>query len=235
MALSDVQSFARNSRARARQLMLRLFPKWDDDILVLLCLLGAHPTGASLLLGAGLLTSGLLLILWIHGYELTRGQRAIVGPYRFVRFPRRLALWLLALGLSFASQSFLAMLWSLGALPWFLERDESTHAMENPGVGILRYKRHVPKLLPTLFPYPLESGSTRPSFSWMRAVTKARVLRKHSYLALGFTSLSLIVLVATQPPSWLPWLLASLWFAGRVSPSLFHWLMGRQPNQESPR
>ncbi len=159
---------------------------------MILCLFGAQPTRTSLQIGGCLLVSSLVILFWIRGYQFPRDRIMWVGPYRFVRFPRRLALWLIALAASFASLSFPAMIWALGMLPWFLERDEAGSPQESHVKSHKHYERFVPKLLPTLIPYQAVRNETNiAQFRWMKALFAPSFLRKWSLFGILFLSLSL--------------------------------------------
>jgi hypothetical protein len=191
--------------------------RFDDDILLLMCLIFAQPTQTSLKLGACLLLAGLGLIFWMRGYQIPRAQFALVGPYRFVRYPRRLALWLIGLALSFATLSFPAMVWALGMLPWFLDRDESTLTPEYASSGGAHYERYVPKLLPTLIPY-MSSELNPPGlrFQTLKALFAPGFIRKTSMISIIFVFSSSIFAIILPAPSWFFYAVSILWVVMRV-------------------
>ncbi|MBC7660467.1 MAG: hypothetical protein H7249_12285 [Chitinophagaceae bacterium] len=136
----------------------------SEEGLLLATLILTEPTLLSLKWGAVLSIVGTLLVFWEHGY--VDKLPVISGPYRFVRNPHRVGIWLIAFGLAVAARSFPGLLLVLILLPWlqYLDHEEHRGLVDSQ---ILRYRFHVPALIPTLLPF--EATPNR-WFSWKRAI-----------------------------------------------------------------
>ncbi len=136
----------------------------SEEGLVLATLLIPDPNPLSFSWGAALTLLAVGLLVWEQGY----GERppVIVGPYRFVRNPHSLSFWLLSLGLAIAARSFPGVILVLILLPWlfYLEHEEQG---SRPDTRLLRYRFHVPAMIPTLLPF---EKSPNKGFSWRRSL-----------------------------------------------------------------
>lgn len=163
--------------SRRTRLNPHILLPWADASFLFLAIATAHPTSRSLQAGASFLGLGCLLLAWTQGFYRPESRGVIVGPYRFVRYPQRLAGFLLAFGLGLSARSFPAILLSFVLLPlldWLDARDQKdTGPHSQNDLAGLRYRQHVPALVPTILPYPhrdlvLPQGQSR--FSWRRAL-----------------------------------------------------------------
>lgn len=166
-----------------------------EDLILIITLLGAHPDLRSIWIGGSMSIVALLLLYWVQGYTVNWSEPAVVGPFRFVRHPLRLGLWLLAIGFSLGSRSFPGLLLSLGLLPLLyhfdLEREEEQKKRQN--LAAFRYGKFVPALVPTIFPYRLEHALARPTFSWRGGLlgSDRNVRRRLGRLILGWAVIGL--------------------------------------------
>jgi protein-S-isoprenylcysteine O-methyltransferase Ste14 len=229
MELQTLASFSRHpwvvrSRALFANLIHPALIRYSDDALLILALLSASPDTLSLAIGSVLCLWAWILILWQRGYDLRPGQRAIVGPFRFVRYPRLLALWFIALGLSLATRSFPALLYSLSLLPilYHFGINREDRVLEKNDLETYRYQQYVPALVPTLFPYLRPDDGDQPRYSWRRAFFKPDAELKHALVVVLFAWPLLFARLQSWIPSWGlmvaagAWLLAVLgWEFGR--------------------
>ncbi len=166
----------------------------------------------------------LLLLFWVQGYQQTSQDTPVVGPYRFVRHPMRLSLWLLAIGFSLGSRSFPGLLISLGLLPFIYHLDvlHEEQLQKRRNLASFRYGRFVPALVPTIFPYKLEAGLASVDFSWKRGLigVDSNIRRRLGRLILGWL---LVVLIERDllPHMALP-IAAGLWLVLLVVRTLLH-------------
>ncbi|RYZ58565.1 MAG: hypothetical protein EOP07_06645 [Proteobacteria bacterium] len=167
-----------------------------EEGILLSALFMPDPLQLSLIWGAGLTLTGLAILIWEHGYK--EKPPIIAGPYRFVRNPNTLAYWLLSFGLAIAARSFPAVILVLLLLPWlFYIELESIKA--RPDTRLLRYRFHVPALIPTLLPY---EKSANEGFSWRRAV-RIKSWPQHSrLLSLSLGWAYLLVSFELKLPWW---------------------------------
>jgi protein-S-isoprenylcysteine O-methyltransferase Ste14 len=189
--------------------------RYSDDALMILALLTASPEILSLSVGAVVSLWGWILILWQRGYDLPTGQRAIVGPFRFVRYPRLLALWFIAIGLSLAARSFPALLFSLSLLPLLYRYgiNSEDRVLEKNDLETYRYQQYVPALVPTLFPYRRPGDDLELRFSWRRALFKQDAELKHALVVVLFAWPLLVFRLQTWLPHWGLWVAAGIWLA----------------------
>lgn len=140
----------------------------SEEGLMIAVLSFALPTQLSINWGLGFTVVGLILIAWKNGYP--QGLPAIVGPYRFVRNPPNLALWMMSFGAALAARSFPGVILSLILLPWLfsIDRDED---LQKPDWKMLSYRFRVPALIPTLIPF---DATPKIPFSWRLAVKVQR-------------------------------------------------------------
>lgn len=146
----------------------------------------------------------------------------MIGPFRFVRHPLRLSLWLLAIGFSLAARSFAGLLFSLGILPllYFLDlyREEALRRRQN--LAAFRYGKFVPALVPTIFPYHREAVSV--PFSWRGGLVGSdrSVRRRLGRLVLGW--IVIMLLERHILPANGAWIAAGLWFVFLVIRTILH-------------
>lgn len=139
-----------------------------EEGMMLAVLVFAFPTPLSLNWGLAFSLAGLAILAWEQGY--TQRLPEIVGPYRFVRNPHSLALWMISFGLALAARSFPAVVLSLVLLPWLFYLDHEEN-LARPDLKLLRYRFQVPALIPTLIPF---DRNPKASFSWRHAVKVQR-------------------------------------------------------------
>ncbi|RZA19804.1 MAG: hypothetical protein EOP10_19035 [Proteobacteria bacterium] len=135
-----------------------------EEGLMVAVLAFASPTDLSINWGLALSAIGILLLAWEYGYLERLPQ--IVGPYRIVRNPHSLALWLMSFSLALTARSFPAVILSLILLPWLFYIDHE-ETVAQPSTHMLRYRYRVPALIPTLIPF---EASPNLGYSWRRAV-----------------------------------------------------------------
>lgn len=188
----------------------------------MMTLLGAAPDQRSLWIGGSISGVALLLLFWVQGYTSQSQEPGIIGPFRFVRHPLRLSLWLLAIGLTLGARSFPGMLFSLGILPLLYYFDfyheESQKRRQN--LAALRYGKFVPALVPTIFPYRREAPSV--PFSWRSGLfgSNSSIRRRLGRLILGWV---LIVLMERHIlPEKSAWIAAGLWLLLLVIRTILH-------------
>lgn len=176
--------------------------------LLICALIWISPSTASVAIGAGFSLFGYLTLFWVQGYA----ERAIVGPYRFVRHPKQLGLWLLGIGFAVACRSFPALILALGLLPclFFLR---ASIRNDQPDLKTYRYRYHVPALLPTLVPFRKDSSADLP-FSWRRAIFPPDRTHLHSLASVFYGWICLAILSNLILPPWMNFLLLGLWLAG---------------------
>ncbi len=174
-------------------------------------LIGAAPDLRSLWIGGSISVVALTLLFWVQGYTSESQEPGVIGPFRFVRHPLRLSLWLLAIGLSLGSRSFPGLLFSLGILPLLyafdLYHEEAQRRRQN--LAAFRYGKFVPALVPTIFPYRCEAPTL--PFSWRSGLlgSDRRVRQRLGRLVLGW---ALIVLFERHLlPDKSTWIAAGLW------------------------
>lgn len=166
----------------------------------------AAPTELSLRWGAGFSIVGVMILVWEHGYLERLPQ--IAGPYRFVRNPHTLALWLISFGLAVAARSFPAVILSLILLPWLFYIDHEENSVR-PDMIRLRYRFRVPALIPTLIPF---EASPNQGFSWRRAVKIQKWPSRSRLVAAVLMAIYLTVFVNLNPAQWWGWIVAAAYF-----------------------
>ena len=127
------------------------------EILVIIMVLAmAEPVPISLCLGATISAIGLGFRVWSRGYQLTPGERAVYGPYRFVRHPVHLGTFLILLGLCLAGRSFYSVaVMLLGSIFLFRQTFAEEEAISGGNKGVLYkdYRLRVPTFVPNIYPY----------------------------------------------------------------------------------
>jgi len=215
MELQTLASFGQSSLERLLRAQQRLGTALPflciEDLILVITLLGTAPDQRSLWIGGSISGAALALLFWVQGYTANLQEPAVIGPFRFVRHPLRLSLWLLAIGFSLGARSFPGLLFSLGILPclYYLDlyREEAQRRRHN--LATFRYNKFVPALVPTIFPYRQESGPV--AFSWRGGlfVSDRSVRRRLGRLLLGWL---LIMLLERQIlPAHGAWIAAGLW------------------------
>lgn len=168
---------------------------YGDDFLLVCILFTAHPEARSLWIGSAVVAIACLILTWIDGYPEKRD--GVYGPFRFVRFPRRLAIWLLWIGLCVGTRSFPGLLCTLILLPYFHWRDLRTQAAARTQLDLetIRYQQFVPALVPTLFPFGKNPGGKggEPKFSWRRALFLFEGKRLRLVSIVSFAGLALLL------------------------------------------
>jgi hypothetical protein len=215
MELQTLASFGPSSRERLLRAQQRLGTALPflciEDLILLITLIGASPDMRSLWIGGSISLVALALLFWVQGYTQPKQEPGVVGPFRFVRHPLRLSLWLLAIGLSLGARSFPGLLFSLGLLPLLyyfdLYHEEAQRPRQN--LAAFRYGKFVPALVPTIFPYRRETGAV--PFSWRSGLfgSDRNVRRRLGRLILAWV---LIVLLEGHiVPEKSAWIAASVW------------------------
>lgn len=173
--------------------------------LLICALLWASPSSASLAIGAGFSIIGYLTLFWVQGYS----GRAIIGPYRFVRHPKQLGLWLLGIGFAIACRSFPAVILSLILLPSLFFLGASLKN-EEPDLKTYRYRYHVPALLPTIVPFKKDKAGDMP-FSWRRALFPPNRTHLHTLASVLYGWICLGILSHLILPPWTNILFVGVW------------------------
>ena len=167
-----------------------------EEGLMVAVLTFASPTDLSINWGITLSTIGILLLAWEYGY-LER-LPLIVGPYRIVRNPHSLALWLISFSLALTARSFPAVILSLILLPWLFYIDHEEN-VRDPNTQMLRYRYRVPALIPTLIPF---EASPNAKYSWRRAVKIHQWPSRSRLIAALVSAAYLIVTFNFNLPFW---------------------------------
>jgi hypothetical protein len=226
MELQTLASFGQSSRERLLHAQQRLGTALPflciEDLILMMTLLGAAPDQRSLWIGGSISGLALILLFWVQGYTSQSPEPGVIGPFRFVRHPLRLSLWLLAIGLTLGARSFPGMLLSLGILPLLyyfdLYHEELQRRRQN--LAAFRYGKFVPALVPTVFPYRREAASV--PFSWRSGLfgSNSGIRRRLGRLILGWL---LIVLMERHIlPEKSAWIAAGLWFLWLVIRTILH-------------
>ncbi len=192
----------RTSKASSVQNFRQFGEHLADEGLLLAVLILPAPNLLSLSWGGFLSLSAIALIFWLAGYQ--RSQQEVVGPYRFVRHPETLALWLLSLSLAVAARSFAAVSLTLILLPWLflLREDENRMRIDSSS---LKYRYSIPSLIPTLIPF---TSSSKLRFSWRRAVKIQKWPGQSRLISAVIAWIYLSVIINFKLPFWTGILLA---------------------------
>lgn len=167
-----------------------------EEGMLLAVLAMSLPTALSMRWGLGFSLIGLAFLIWEYGYE--EKLPLIVGPYRIVRNPHSLALWLVTFGAAIAARSFPGVILSLLLLPWLFYIDHEENGLR-PDTKLLRYRYRVPALIPTLIPY---EASPNLGYSWRRAVKVQKWPARARLLLSLFIWAYLFVSFNFNLPSW---------------------------------
>ncbi|WP_141731283.1 hypothetical protein [Oligoflexus tunisiensis] len=215
MELQTLASFSASFRERilrAQQRLGRALPfLCIEDLILMITLLAAFPDQRSLWIGGTISGCALILLFWVQGYTSHAQEHAVIGPFRFVRHPLRLSLWLLAIGFSLGARSFPGLLFSLGILPLLytfdLSHEEAQRRRQN--LAAFRYGKFVPALVPTIFPYRREA--TAAPFSWRSGLfgSDTTVRRRLGRFVIGWAVL--VLLERTILPVKGAWIVSGLW------------------------
>jgi hypothetical protein len=226
MELQTLASFGQSALERLLRAQQRLGTALPflciEDLILVITLLGTAPEQRSLWIGGSISGAALALLFWVQGYTANLPEGAVIGPFRFVRHPLRLSLWLLAIGFSLGARSFPGLLFSLGALPYLyhldLYREQTKHHRQN--LASFRYSKFVPALVPTIFPYLPKSDPV--AFSWRGGlfVSDRSVRRRLGRLMLGW--LLIVLLERHLLPALGAWIAAGLWLSILAIRTILH-------------
>lgn len=167
-----------------------------EEGIFLLVLAFCLPTDLSIRWGLGFSLLGIAFLAWEYGYQ--EKLPTIFGPYRIVRNPHSLALWLVSFGAAIAARSFPGVILSLVLLPWLFYIDHEENSLR-PDSKLLRYRYRVPALIPTLIPY---EASPNQGYSWRRAVKIQKWPARIRLLTALLLWVYIFVFINFNPPFW---------------------------------
>lgn len=167
-----------------------------EEGLFLSALFMPEPIPLSLNWGLGFSFVALGLFIWEQGYA--EKPPIIAGPYRFVRNPHSLAFWLLSFGVATAARSFPAVILVLVLLPWLFYLEQEARGPRTDS-RLLRYRFHVPSMIPTLLPF---EKSPNGGFSWRRAIRVAKWPSLSRLLCIALIWSYLLVSYSLKLPWW---------------------------------
>ncbi len=128
----------------------------------------AHPTHASLLIGAAIVIPGLLIRAIASGHVQKNEQLATSGPYAYTRNPLYLGSLVLAIGFAIAARNgwigIGIVIFLLAIYLPVIRGEEEFLRSKFPEFD--DYTRHVPRLLPRLTPFGKTSGSFSSELYW---------------------------------------------------------------------
>lgn len=157
------------------------------EVLVLIgTIVFSDPNESSLLIGGSMSFLGLMLRIWVKGYDEDAGFKQVYGPFRYLRFPHELGSFLIFLGLCIASRSpLITALMLLGSLVVFksLLRKEDSIGERHLGAASHEYRLKVPSFIPNLLPYNSETSHLA-RFSIVHAMLKSPQKELGSLVAL---------------------------------------------------
>jgi protein-S-isoprenylcysteine O-methyltransferase Ste14 len=119
-------------------------------------LIFAVPDRQSMRQGIGLIVAGLLLRLWANGYAIKMDKLTTCGPYAFVRHPLYLGTILLAAGAVIMLKVYylgILLFLVMGFVYYRTMKTEDKMLQDKFAGQYLDYKRRVPAILPTIFPF----------------------------------------------------------------------------------
>jgi len=164
------------------------------------------------------------LLFWVQGYQKSGSELNIVGPFRFVRHPLRLSLWLLAIAFSLGSRSFPGLLISLGLLPFLYHLDMHREELirRSQTLASFRYGKFVPALVPTIFPYKQDQKAQTQPFSWRMGLfgIEGSIRRRLGRLALGWLVIAFIA--KDLLPGTSSWIAAGVWLVFLIIRTVMH-------------
>ena len=124
-----------------------------------------YPLGAGLLVAAG----GLAVRIWSTGHLEKWRRLAVRGPYRFTRNPLYFGSFLMGLGFTLASSSFILLILFLLLFVLLygpVMKREEKELLDQYGEDYLAYRERVSRFLPGR-PLPIRGHEVAP-FSWKR-------------------------------------------------------------------
>lgn len=195
-----------------------------EDFILIATLLGATPDTHSLWIGGGMSLLAMSLLFWVQGYQKAGSELNVVGPFRFVRHPLRLSLWILAIAFSLGSRSFPGLLISLGLLPYLYHLDMHREELirRNQTLAAFRYAKFVPALVPTIFPYKQDKRAQTQAFSWRMGLfsIERSIRRRLGRLAFGWVVIALIA--RDLLPGVSAWIAAGVWLVFLIIRTVMH-------------
>ncbi len=211
--MAKAESYAESIRTQGLAALLaqgrKAAPIAAQEGLMLATLPFAEPTALSLCWGAFFTFSGLAILIWERGYS--EKPPVVTGPYRFVRNPLSLAQWFLTFGAATASLSFPAVLLALVILPWLYYLDhESAQDQADSGLEAVRYRHHVPALIPTLLPF---KASPHGGFSWRKAIRLKSLLEPAKFFCFLLIWVYALATFNFKLPWWAGFIAAAIWIA----------------------
>ncbi len=131
----------------------------------------AIPDDNSIRRGIGFIIVGLLIRIWANGYAIKLEKLTTSGPYAFVRHPLYLGTMLLVIGFNIILRiNYLVailLIVLIASIYYQTIRKEEKMLSEKFREVCINYKRKVPAILPTIFPY--REGEKWP-FSFKRLI-----------------------------------------------------------------
>jgi hypothetical protein len=171
------------------------FARWRVRLsypLALVVLALARPTPRSILYGAIVGASGLLVRAWAAGYLFKQEVLTVTGPYAHTRNPLYFGSAILALGAGIATCSWLSALILCTYFALFysvvMRREEQELRLQH-GAAFDEYSRAVPLFLPRVTPAKVSAGT--PGSFLFAQYRKNREYRA----AIGFLLLVVVLLV----------------------------------------
>jgi protein-S-isoprenylcysteine O-methyltransferase Ste14 len=117
----------------------------------------ANSDDKSIMTAIWFILAGLFLRSWANGYAIKLEKLTTSGPYAFVRHPLYLGTMLLTLGfiimLKIYYLGILFLLIMIGVYYQTIKKEEEMLEQKFKSEYI-NYKKHVPAIMPTVFPYP---------------------------------------------------------------------------------
>lgn len=129
-----------------------------------------NPSEQSFKAGMWWIAIGLLIRLWANGYAIKLEKLTVSGPYAFIRHPLYLGTMLLIIGfvimLRLAVWGVLFAILMAAIYYWTIKKEEG-QLEKKFGNLYINYKKKVPTIIPTIFPY--RQGEKWP-FSFKRLI-----------------------------------------------------------------
>lgn len=123
---------------------------------VIFALLFANCDDKSMLGGIWLIIAGLLIRIWANGYAIKSEKLTTSGPYAFVRHPLYLGTMFLAIGFIIMLKLYYAgiLFFIVIASVYYKTIKKEEVMLEQKFKDLyVNYKKKVPALMPTIFPY----------------------------------------------------------------------------------